>query len=194
MGMPEIIGSNITRFQAITDILESVAYEEAAISHILNAEGEKLQKVVEDEDDYTTNILLTNTSIKKTINSVTLLELLLIKKLELFEDCICPPPEPCIPIQDVSIDVIPPDLGRTVTKISNEYFTITKQSATTLAGSCYITLIPDYPVTLTTAPTGVSLAGNTLTIDYAVVTEGEITLTAGIGECEIEILIEFFDV
>lgn len=193
MGMPEIIASNTTRFQAITDILESVAYEEAAIAHILNAEGEKLQRFIEDGDN-TANILLTNTSVKKTINSVTLLELILIKKLELFEDCICPPPLPCVPIQDVSIDVIPPDLGRTVTKISNEYFTITKQSATTLAGSSLITIIPDYPVSLTTAPAGVSLNGNILTIDYSVVTEGEITLAAGIGECEIEILIEFFDV
>ena len=40
MGMPVISSSNITRSQAITDIIQSVALEEAALSHILNAEGE----------------------------------------------------------------------------------------------------------------------------------------------------------
>ena len=46
MGMPEIRSSNVTRSQAITDILQSIALEEAALAHILNAEGEKLQCAV----------------------------------------------------------------------------------------------------------------------------------------------------
>ena len=46
MGMPIITPSNTTRCQAITDIIESVALEQTALSHILNAEGEKIQKVV----------------------------------------------------------------------------------------------------------------------------------------------------
>ena len=32
--------------QAITDLIQSVALEETALSHILNAEGEKIQKMV----------------------------------------------------------------------------------------------------------------------------------------------------
>ncbi|MDD4843660.1 MAG: hypothetical protein PHU31_04940 [Anaerotignum sp.] len=193
MGMPEIIASTTTRSQAITDVIESVACEQAALSHILNAEGEKLQAVLATQTD-TANLLLTNASIKKTVSTITFLELVLTKKLELFEDCLCPPPIPCIPVQDVTIEVIPPDLGRTVTKINNQNFTISKQSATELAGSVLITVVPDYPIALTAAPVGVSLSGNILTIDYSVVTEGEITLTAGTGECEIEISIEFFDI
>ena len=46
MGMPVIKPSTTTRDQAITDIIESVALEETALSHILNAEGEKIQKMV----------------------------------------------------------------------------------------------------------------------------------------------------
>lgn len=46
MGMPVITPSTTTRTQAITDIIESVALQETALSHILNAEGEKIQKMV----------------------------------------------------------------------------------------------------------------------------------------------------
>ena len=42
MGMPVITPSITTRAQAVTDIIESVALEETALSHILNAEGEKI--------------------------------------------------------------------------------------------------------------------------------------------------------
>ena len=37
MGMPVITPSTTTRTQAITDIIESVALQETALSHILNA-------------------------------------------------------------------------------------------------------------------------------------------------------------
>lgn len=47
MGMPIIQSSNATRQQAITDIIESVALEQAALAHILNAEGKKIQKLLE---------------------------------------------------------------------------------------------------------------------------------------------------
>lgn len=46
MGMPIINASSTSRQQAITDIIESVALEQTALSHILNAEGEKIQKVL----------------------------------------------------------------------------------------------------------------------------------------------------
>lgn len=45
MGMPVIEASNIKRCDAITDIIESVALEQVALSHILNAEGEKNPEV-----------------------------------------------------------------------------------------------------------------------------------------------------
>lgn len=47
MGMPQIPdGKNRPNFnQTIIDLLESIALEEMAIAHIINAEGEKLQEV-----------------------------------------------------------------------------------------------------------------------------------------------------
>lgn len=50
MGMPVITPSTTTRSQAVTDLIESVALQETALSHILNAEGEKIQKVVATSD------------------------------------------------------------------------------------------------------------------------------------------------
>ncbi|MFI3324616.1 MAG: hypothetical protein R3Y35_00405 [Clostridia bacterium] len=48
MGMPEIPdGKNRPSFDnTIIDLLESVALEEMAIAHIMNAEGEKLQEII----------------------------------------------------------------------------------------------------------------------------------------------------
>lgn len=86
MSMP-IIPRN-TRCEAITDIISSVALEQAALSHILNAEGEKLQKVISTTAD-TNRLLETNKSVEKMVNAVSRLELILQSKLDLFEDCIC---------------------------------------------------------------------------------------------------------
>ena len=64
MGMPVITPSTTTREQAITDIIESVALEETALSHILNAEGEKIQKMVAMPDITPEMLLATNKSVE----------------------------------------------------------------------------------------------------------------------------------
>ncbi|MFT3983944.1 MAG: hypothetical protein QM697_08550 [Lachnospiraceae bacterium] len=88
MGMPIIEPCGGTRYQAITDIISSVALEQAALSHILNAEGEKIQKVVAQE--YTSEkMLAVNKSVQATVNAVTRLEMVLQAKLELFRECLC---------------------------------------------------------------------------------------------------------
>ncbi len=89
MGMPIINPSNTDRCQAVTDIIESVALEQAALSHILNAEGEKLQAVIATTDVTTETLLNTNKSVRSMVNAVARLELILQSKLELFEDCLC---------------------------------------------------------------------------------------------------------
>ena len=89
MGMPVISPSQTTRCQAITDIIESVALEQAALSHILNAEGEKLQRVVSLETVEPSQLLEFNESVEEMIRTITQLEPALHAKLELLGDCLC---------------------------------------------------------------------------------------------------------
>lgn len=89
MGMPIIVSGTETRCQAISDIIESVALEQAALSHILNAEGEKLQKIISTANVTPSQLLDTNDSVKKVVDSVSRLELILQAKLALFSDCVC---------------------------------------------------------------------------------------------------------
>ena len=89
MGMPVITSSTTTRSQAITDIIQSVALEETALSHILNAEGEKIQKVVAMENATAEILLETNKSVEAMVNSISNLEMILKDKIDLFKDCSC---------------------------------------------------------------------------------------------------------
>ena len=70
-------------------ILESIALVEAGIAHILNCEGEKLQKVLSESSDINA-ILAVNKEINNTISNVSQLEYLLYLKLNaLVESGIC---------------------------------------------------------------------------------------------------------
>ncbi|MEG1995889.1 MAG: hypothetical protein RR036_00095 [Oscillospiraceae bacterium] len=71
---------------ACTDIIESIALVEASISHILNAEGEKIQKIVASTDDID-KIICVNKEVNKTIINATHLEHILYAKLEAIKDC-----------------------------------------------------------------------------------------------------------
>ena len=98
MGMPVITSSTTTRTQAITDIIESVALQETALSHILNAEGEKIQKMVALEDVTPDVLLATNKSVESMVNAVSRLEMILHSKLSVFDGCLCKPAEE--PVQE----------------------------------------------------------------------------------------------
>lgn len=65
---------------ACADLIESVALVEAALSHILNAEGEKIQKALEKTDDIE-KLLCVNREVNKTIVNATHLEHVLYAKL-----------------------------------------------------------------------------------------------------------------
>ncbi|MCL2619294.1 MAG: hypothetical protein FWD98_09640 [Defluviitaleaceae bacterium] len=86
MGMPVIEPGEGSREQAITDLIQSVALQEAALSHILNAEGEKMQKIIGMHDVSQEELLRLNRSVQSLVNAVTRLEMIFLAKLELFED------------------------------------------------------------------------------------------------------------
>ncbi|MEG0615647.1 MAG: hypothetical protein RR540_07815, partial [Oscillospiraceae bacterium] len=76
MSMPVITNGSGSRTQAISDIITSVALEQTGLSHILNAEGEKLQKVIELSKS-SEELLAVNCSVQKMVNSITRLEMIL---------------------------------------------------------------------------------------------------------------------
>lgn len=88
MGMPVITASTTTRDQAITDLIQSVALEETALSHILNAEGEKIQKMVALPDVTPEVLLAANKSVESMVNAVSRLEMIIQSKLSSFGDCL----------------------------------------------------------------------------------------------------------
>lgn len=80
-------------------VLESIALAEAGIAHILNAEGEKLQKAIQ-ECVSICELLKVNASVQKTIVCATHLEHTLYNKLEALlqidcKTCPAPCPKPC---------------------------------------------------------------------------------------------------
>lgn len=86
MSMPIITAGTGTLDQAITDLIESVALQETALSHILNAEGEKMQAIIAWSDTTPEQLLEMNKSVYKLVNSVTRLEMIFQSKLELFAE------------------------------------------------------------------------------------------------------------
>lgn len=91
--------------RACSDVMESIALMEAALAHILNAEGEKLQKVLAESDNLE-EIMCVNKEINRTIVNATHLEHLLYEKLSILSElcpetdcdvrpCTCCDPFPC---------------------------------------------------------------------------------------------------
>ena len=85
MGMPVITPGTGTRDQAITDLIQSVALQETALSHIMNAEGEKMQSIIAMPDATQTQLMELNNSVYNLLNSITRLEMMFQSKLELFQ-------------------------------------------------------------------------------------------------------------
>lgn len=108
MSMPSFppCGANMTKDEALTMIIASIAMEELALSHIVNAEGEKLQYILgtlpggNKTCASTQEVLEVNQSVNKLLDTVMQSQMLLKGKLEraLESGSHEPPlPGPCCP-------------------------------------------------------------------------------------------------
>lgn len=89
MSIPVIVPGTITREAAIGEIIESIAMQESSLSHILNAESEKIMAVLQNPDATIEDIMAINRSVRKTVGAITRLEAALEAKLDSFQECIC---------------------------------------------------------------------------------------------------------
>lgn len=84
---------SLNRCETINMLLSSIALEEIGLSHILNAEGEKLQCFLETDPCELNDYLKINDSINKTLRTIVKSQILLQFKLEdiisLSEDSCC---------------------------------------------------------------------------------------------------------
>ena len=81
MSMPVINASDTTRTQAINDLLESIALQETGLSHVINAEGEKIQAAIASKCFSIESIIAVNESVKNTIEVIKDYENVLLDKL-----------------------------------------------------------------------------------------------------------------
>lgn len=97
MSMPKIECAHIDKCCAASSLLQSIALEETAISHILNAEGEKLQKAIS-LDCSQKDLIEVNKSVEDMVDKITSLEVVLKSKLDLIkpilDDCDKKPHKP----------------------------------------------------------------------------------------------------
>ncbi|MEG1582154.1 MAG: hypothetical protein RR334_03270 [Clostridia bacterium] len=89
MSMPIIKPGTITRGDAVGNIIESIAMQESGLSHILNAESEKIIAVANNSNSTAEDLLAVNLSVKNAISAITRLEMQLKAKLDLFNKTIC---------------------------------------------------------------------------------------------------------
>jgi len=100
MSMPNISPSSTTPCQAITDLLETIALQEAGLAHIINAEGEKIQQVLDmvkdrNSDVSVADLIAVNQVVNETLTKVIKLEMVLEFKLEEINRLECPNCPPC---------------------------------------------------------------------------------------------------
>lgn len=115
MSMPEFPKPNpdLTQEQALTMILSSIALEEAALSHIINAEGEKIQYVLSRSPcgrcpSSLEDVLAVNKSVTNLLEMVMQNQLILKNKMEKVLEFLPPaPPRPPLPPAPPVLPCIP---------------------------------------------------------------------------------------
>lgn len=103
MSMPEFPEPNpdFSQEQALTMILSSIALEELSLSHIINAEGEKIQYILKNtccqSPADTKDILAVNKSVKELLDSVLQNQIILKNKMDKVLEYLPQPPAPPAP-------------------------------------------------------------------------------------------------
>lgn len=99
MSMPKIECCHVDICCAAASLLQSIALEEAAISHIINAEGEKIQKAIDLCETDVDDLIKVNNSVESLIEKLTSLEMVLKSKIDaikpIIEECHFPKPPKC---------------------------------------------------------------------------------------------------
>ena len=97
MSMPKIEIESIKRQDALNNIIASIALQEAAVSHILSAEGDKIKTAVAIEGITACELIELNKSVNDVITNLRALEQDLQEKLK-FVPCLNQPEfNPCPP-------------------------------------------------------------------------------------------------
>lgn len=97
----------MTREEALTTIIAAIAMEELSLSHILNAESQKLQYIIEKSNASSQEVLAVNKSVTSLVETINQNQMLLKSKLErLLEFCPFPAPElnPVLPERTTTED------------------------------------------------------------------------------------------
>lgn len=99
MSMPSFPpnGADMTREEALTMIIASIAMEELSLSHILNAESEKIQYILGRPCASPQDVLAVNKSVTALVEAVNQNQMLLKNKLAHVLE-FCPPPPPICPV------------------------------------------------------------------------------------------------
>lgn len=189
MSMPVISPSTTTRDQAITDMLESVALEQTALSHILNAEGEKLQAIVALATTQQ-QLLDVNQSVNSMVNSISMLEIVLRSKLDLLSNCLtgaC-----CSAITDVNLTQQTPNPAVTITKTNKNNFQITLTDIEN-SGNIIISTVPTTEaISAVSLGSGVTLNGNIIAwTSIEPIETSSAIIAIGTGSCTQIVTINF---
>ena len=94
MSMPAFDVSGVSCSQAVANLLQSIAREEAGLAHILNAEGMKIEKCIE-KADCCKDLIEVDESVSDTLKNVIKLQMLLQFKLEEVAKIDCDSKKPC---------------------------------------------------------------------------------------------------
>jgi hypothetical protein len=185
MSMPQIDLEALDPKQALVNVIASIALEEAALSHIINAEGEKIQAAVAIDDVTVAQLESVNASVGKLTGHVVSIEDALHNKLHTVIDTLHPP----VPqvTADVTLGIVDQDEDEATANIADFLLTGTtannepyNQTATAEDGEVTFPGVPEGDYLLTQPapdPSGVYITMDPTPIHVVVMHDGTFEAT-----------------